>query len=109
MVPDIARLRAALPNREFFSGSQDEALRGIRELGIPNAIPASAATQPFIGVSDLCKTHWIVVRVVRGAAISEDNGIYVSCLPRSALSGEDLKKRILAVYGGTILEDREAR
>ncbi len=109
MASDIFRKLEAYPHEEFLSDGQGEALRWMMDLGVAHMLPEDAATKPFIGVSDGCKTHWIVVRVVRGDASPGDDGIYVSCLPRSAISGEDLKSEIFAAFGGTVLHERAAR
>ncbi len=109
MASDILRKLEAYPHEEFLSGSPGEALRWMRDLGVAEMLPETAATKPFIGVSDQCKTHWIVVRVVRGEPTPADDGIYVSCLPRTAISGEELKAKIFFTYGGTVLHERAAR
>lgn len=109
MASDILKKLEAYPNEEFLSASQGEALRWMMELNVAHLLPPDSATRPFIGVSDKCKTHWITVRVVRGDAVPGADGIYVSCIPRSAISGEQLKALILQTYPGKILEDREPR
>jgi hypothetical protein len=109
MASDILKKLEAYPNEEFLSASQGEALRWMMDLNVAHMLPSDSATKPFIGVSDGCKTHWVTVRVVRGDAGPGADGIYVSCIPRSAIKGEDLKALIMQTYGGKVLSDREER
>src|SRR5690348_8421970 len=107
MARDILKILEAFPNEEYFSDGQGEALRWVADLGVN--LPEDAATEPFIGISDNNKTHWIALRIVRRDPRPGADGIYVSCIPRSAISGEELKKAIFATYGGKVLRERNPR
>jgi hypothetical protein len=106
MANDILKKLEASPNEEFLSENHGEAVRWLLDLDLAREMPPDSATRPFIGAFNGCNTHWIVVRVVHGDPRPGADGIYVSCLPRSAVSGEKLKKRLIEIYGGKVTVNR---
>ena len=109
MTSDILIRLEAFPNVEFLSENFTEASRWILDFGLLDKFPPDADQGPWIGVFDGCKTHWIVVRIVRGDAEPGSDGIYVSCIPRSAISGENLKAKIYGQFSGKVLRERAPR
>lgn len=108
-VRDIQFLLKARPDHEYFSESQAEARQWMEEFKVLNDIPACASNQPFVGVGDSCPSHWIIIRIVRGHADGRCDGFYVTLSPRKGMPAEEVKARVLAMYGGQPVVNRKAR
>jgi hypothetical protein len=106
---DIRRKLEAYPREEFLSGSHAEALQWLSDLDLTDMLRPDWIGRRFVGASDRHKTHWIVVAVEVGNPEPGVDGMYISCLPRSEISGDALKALLTVRFGGgKVLVHRDA-